>query len=508
MRGVFISYRRQDSQSAAGRLADHLKDHLHGVRVFRDVETIEPGVDFVEAINRALQSSAIMLAVIGPRWMSITDAAGRRRLDDPHDYNRLEVSAALKRSDVRVIPVLVEGAQMPATDDLPEDLKALSRRNAVELTDKRWDYDVSKLVETLDKVLSQDNGPGPEPEPGPSSFKGMADMLRRKPILAAAGALGVALLAFALKPDDIPSGGGETPSWQAGKPATESTTGIQAESPPDKPEAKPPTPSLPVPMPKPPVIDTLTPGKPVPAKIIIAAKPVPGATTSAANKENGSIPAPATSAKHAQPTKPASIIPQHKPDSSISSSTPATSSLKNEPAMPAVESAKPSLASIPPAKQPAAIPSQRVLLITWGQTTHRNFWSGLTASEYSQRMSSQFESVLREQTTEKITIQARPSEKAARDMAVKQAVAAIRRACEESGVDWVFAAHAEETFAISTADSAFWPELRMVAMRCGQGEPATAKFSLAPRQADSFPFSSEMRDAMRDFVKERRPGKS
>lgn len=490
MRGVFISYRRQDSQSAAGRLADHLKDHLHGVRVFRDVETIEPGVDFVEAINRALQSSAIMLAVIGPRWMLVTDAAGRRRLDDPHDYNRLEVSAALKRSDVRVIPVLVEGAQMPATEDLPEDLKALSRRNAIELTDKRWDYDVGKLVETLDKVLSQGNNP--EPDPGPSIFQNAATLLKRKPVVAVAGALGVALLAFALKPDDSTSGSGETPTWQAGKPATESTTGIQLETPPDKTESKPPTPSFPVPMLKPPPLDTVTPGKPLPPKIIIAAKPAPVPATPAASKKNSSAAAIVTPSKLAQLNTQESVIAQPKPG----------------PVIPAAEPAKPSIASIPSVKQPVAIPSQRVLLITWGQTTHRNFWTGLTASEYSQRMASQLESVLREQATEKITIQAKSSEKAAKDMAIKQAVVAMRRACEENSVDWVFAAHAEETFAISSADSAFWPELRMVAMRCGQGEPAAAKFTLAPRQGDSFPFSIEMRDAMRDFVKERRSGKS
>jgi hypothetical protein len=68
MQGVFISYRRQDSQSAAGRLADHLKEHMRGVPIFRDVETIEPGVDFVEAIGRALESCGVLLAVIGPRW--------------------------------------------------------------------------------------------------------------------------------------------------------------------------------------------------------------------------------------------------------------------------------------------------------------------------------------------------------------------------------------------------------------------------------------------------------
>ena len=116
MSGVFISYRRQDSQSAAGRLADHLKENLRAP-VFRDVETIEPGVDFVEAIEKALASCAVMLVVIGPRWISISDASGRRRVDDESDYTRLEVGTALKRN-VRVIPVLVEGAVMPGDNEV------------------------------------------------------------------------------------------------------------------------------------------------------------------------------------------------------------------------------------------------------------------------------------------------------------------------------------------------------------------------------------------------------
>jgi hypothetical protein len=153
MKGIFISYRRQDSQSAAGRLADHLREHMPEVPIFRDVETIEPGIDFVDAINKALESCGILLAIIGPRWANMTDAAGRRRLDDANDYARLEISTALKRSDVRVIPVLVEGADMPGADDLPDELKPLARRNAIELTDKRWEFDVSTLIDTLRKAL-------------------------------------------------------------------------------------------------------------------------------------------------------------------------------------------------------------------------------------------------------------------------------------------------------------------------------------------------------------------
>ncbi len=169
MQGIFISYRRQDSQSAAGRLADHIKEQMPGVPVFRDVETIEPGVDFVEAIDRALESCGVLLAVIGPHWASVADAGGRRRVDNAGDYTRLEITTALQRPNVRVIPVLVEGAQVPDASDLPEDLQPLCRRNAIELTDKRWSYDVSQLIETLKKTLGvQPVPPKPEPRPEPT----------------------------------------------------------------------------------------------------------------------------------------------------------------------------------------------------------------------------------------------------------------------------------------------------------------------------------------------------
>ncbi len=167
MKGIFISYRRQDSQSAAGRLADHLREAMTGVPIFRDVETIEPGINFVDAIDHALQSCGVLLAVIGPRWSSATDAAGKRRLDNPDDYTRLEIATALKRSGVRVIPVLVEDAKMPVKEELPDDLKLLSERNAIELSDKRWKFDVSTLVDTLHKALDIDPEPKPPPQPPP-----------------------------------------------------------------------------------------------------------------------------------------------------------------------------------------------------------------------------------------------------------------------------------------------------------------------------------------------------
>ena len=98
MSGIFISYRRNDSQGSTGRLADALKARFSESEIFRDVDDIEDGVDFVETIDRALASCVALLAVIGPRWISIIDNKGRRRLDDPNDVTRTEIAAALKRN--------------------------------------------------------------------------------------------------------------------------------------------------------------------------------------------------------------------------------------------------------------------------------------------------------------------------------------------------------------------------------------------------------------------------
>jgi TIR domain len=99
---IFISYRRQDSQSAAGRLADNLKDHFGTAQIFRDIETIEPGSDFTESLIAALNSCAVLIAIIGPRWLSATDKKGQRRLDDPKDLTRQEIEIALSRN-IRVM---------------------------------------------------------------------------------------------------------------------------------------------------------------------------------------------------------------------------------------------------------------------------------------------------------------------------------------------------------------------------------------------------------------------
>jgi hypothetical protein len=150
---IVISYRREETAAYAGRLRDDLVDVFGDDQVFMDIDTIEPGVDFVEAIEAAVGSSQALILVIGKQWAHLVDKTGKRRLDDPKDFVRIEVEAALKRN-IRVIPVLVAGASMPAESELPHTLAGLSRRQALELSDGRFHADAKRLIESLRKVIS------------------------------------------------------------------------------------------------------------------------------------------------------------------------------------------------------------------------------------------------------------------------------------------------------------------------------------------------------------------
>lgn len=153
MSRIFVSYRRDETSGHAGRLIDSLNRHFGKQRVFFDLQTLEPGVDWVEALEHALEECEVLVAVIGRSWLTAADKKGRRRLDNPDDPLRREVATALQRG-VRVVPVLVQGAEMPETSELPQDLARLTRRQAIELTDSRWGYDVGRLLETLEKIVS------------------------------------------------------------------------------------------------------------------------------------------------------------------------------------------------------------------------------------------------------------------------------------------------------------------------------------------------------------------
>ena len=145
---IFVNYRRHDSEGEAGRLFDELEKHFGEQSVFMDVAGIEPGQDFRKAIDQSVATCSVLLAVIGPHWVDSLDGAGRRRLDDPGDFVRIELASAL-RSNIAVVPVLVRGSRMPRADELPNDLKDLAYRNAVELTHARWKSDIPLLIRAL-----------------------------------------------------------------------------------------------------------------------------------------------------------------------------------------------------------------------------------------------------------------------------------------------------------------------------------------------------------------------
>jgi PAN domain. len=221
MAGIFLSYRRDDSQGEALHLFGDLKERFGQEQVFLDVKGIEPGKDFRKAIDGAVGSCDVLLVMIGKHWLD--DDKGRRRLDDPEDFVRMETAAALLR-DIPVIPVLVQGAAMPPSYQLPDELEALAWRNAFEVRHARWEMDVAGLVEALQKVVT------PSGIRGAVGLSGGKRSGLRSPrwlialLLLVVGALGV--LAYVLWPGDRMSKmeydtnrlGGDYKSFQASAP--------------------------------------------------------------------------------------------------------------------------------------------------------------------------------------------------------------------------------------------------------------------------------------------------
>lgn len=181
---IFINYRRDDSRADSGRLYDRLNARYPN-RVFRDVGSLEPGVEWHEAIERVLGTSDACVVVIGKEWLNIAGPTGKRRLDDPRDTVRQEIVTALKRG-MRVFPVLVGGAKMPPEEELPEDLHSLARRNALEITEQDWDQGFEKLADALDRTLGVHHAPPTPP----------AKTSRAKPVLIGAGGLVAVIVAI------------------------------------------------------------------------------------------------------------------------------------------------------------------------------------------------------------------------------------------------------------------------------------------------------------------------
>jgi hypothetical protein len=149
---VFLCYRRDDSQDAAGRLYDRLVDTYGAQRVFMDIDSVPLGMDFVDHVSQEIAKCSVVIVMIGIRWLTIKDKKRRRRLDNEDDLVRAEIRAALQQK-IPVLPVTVQNAAMPQSEDLPDDIRPLARRNGIELSAIRWKTDVERLIKELDRVM-------------------------------------------------------------------------------------------------------------------------------------------------------------------------------------------------------------------------------------------------------------------------------------------------------------------------------------------------------------------
>jgi Caspase domain/TIR domain len=152
MTGIFINYRREDAPGVAGRLFDRLATNYSRREMFMDVDAMKPGLNFVKQIDEQISKCDVVLAIIGPGWLNAVDDKGRRKIDKPRDYVRVELAAALKR-EIPVIPLLVNGTAMPSEDELPEELKSLPHRHSLELRHSRFSADSDAVIQAVGDIV-------------------------------------------------------------------------------------------------------------------------------------------------------------------------------------------------------------------------------------------------------------------------------------------------------------------------------------------------------------------
>jgi TonB family protein len=302
---IFICYRREDTIAYAGRLYDRLSSHFGTDRVFMDIDAIQPGEDFVEVLERRVGACDALIAVIGKDWLDSRDVDGRRRLDDPEDYVRREIVAALERK-VRVIPALVEGARMPRSSDMPPEISGLARRNAIEITDWAFHVNVTRLIETLEAVIANPSGAGAAPPQPPAVTVAPASppqssistprLSQRRALfiggIAAALLLGLANVAYFWRGDDR-----ETPREIAAQPSPPpATVAVQKEPEP-----------VPVPETKPEEVPSTVKPQPSPAAVNVSRTVAPSTVKRAPAltpvRVGGNI-KPPTKTKHVAPMYP------------------------------------------------------------------------------------------------------------------------------------------------------------------------------------------------------------
>ncbi|HEX6456655.1 MAG TPA: TIR domain-containing protein [Solirubrobacterales bacterium] len=177
---VFICYRREETGAHAGRLYDAMVARFGEENVFMDLD-LAPGVDFEKKITEVVSGCVALLVVIGPTWAQTSEPNGTRRIEDPADFVRLEVETALQRPEVIPIPVLVHGAEMPRREELPPELRPIARRNAIELSDGRWAYDVGRLMARLEELIPGRSATVPDRRPAPRAAEQAAPSWRLVP---------------------------------------------------------------------------------------------------------------------------------------------------------------------------------------------------------------------------------------------------------------------------------------------------------------------------------------
>ena len=345
-RAIFVSYRREDSEGEAGRLFDDLVRALGEDSVFMDVAGIQFGRDFRKAIDENVTCCGVLLAIVGPRWTSITDVNGVRRLDNANDFVRLEIASALAR-DIPVIPVLVHGAAMPHADQLPDNLKDLSYRNSIELTHARWNSDVALLINALKKYVNvrpereaETTPPVPVQTPLPQALPAVSPARKSRYPLVGIGALVVVALAVGMyfttstKPPPPQQVSSTLPQKPAGSVTTAaenntpSSNQLSASQPVRSPAAK-------------------QPPKPSSSSDVIRSKQLPAPQPSSASGSAATSESPATTPAHA-------AAPSGQPSTQQLTTNSQTTAQPAQSAVPdAARSAQPSVPQ-PPVMSPAA----------------------------------------------------------------------------------------------------------------------------------------------------------
>ena len=174
---IFINYRRADSADVAGRIYDYIRENVKGGVIFKDVDSIPLGVDFRTFIDEAVRGSDVMLVIIGNQWLSVHDENGRRRLDDPNDFVRLEIEAALRRN-ISVVPLFVQDVTGLSDQDLPGELRALAYRNGTRI---RHDPDFHTDMDRLLRGLQGRSTPQPAAQPTQKPVEKPAESLPASP---------------------------------------------------------------------------------------------------------------------------------------------------------------------------------------------------------------------------------------------------------------------------------------------------------------------------------------